>query len=195
MCGIFGLIAHRGSEYDPSFIRKALTTLARLSESRGKDSSGLVFRNESEKELQILKGAVPLSYLFKRREVKHQLDSLVHSNSRGPKTAPQSTFAVMGHSRLVTNGSQLRDENNQPVVKDGIIGIHNGIIVNENEIWSAHPEMKRAYEIDTEVMLALVRNYLRGFKNDPGNLRHGGRCFLFRRFRRFFPGDKQRFPL
>ena len=70
-------------------------------------------------------------------------------------------FAVMGHSRLVTNGSQLNELNNQPVVKAGIIGIHNGIIVNENELWSRHPEIQRTSEIDTEVMLALVRKYLR----------------------------------
>ena len=67
----------------------------------------------------------------------------------------------MGHSRLVTNGSQLNDLNNQPVVKDGIIGIHNGIIVNENELWSRHPEIQRTSEIDTEVMLALIRKYIR----------------------------------
>jgi glucosamine--fructose-6-phosphate aminotransferase (isomerizing) len=161
MCGIFGLIVHKDSNYGPALIRKSLTTLAHLSESRGKDSSGLVFRNESEKEMQVLKGAVPLSYLLKRAAVKSQLDSLINSNAQGHAPGPKSTFAVMGHSRLVTNGSQLNDENNQPVIKDGVIGIHNGIIVNENEIWSGHPEMKRTYEIDTEVMLALLRKHLR----------------------------------
>jgi glucosamine--fructose-6-phosphate aminotransferase (isomerizing) len=161
MCGIFGLIIHKDSDYEPAFIRKSLTTLAHLSESRGKDSSGLVFRNESEKELQVLKGAVPLSYLLKRGEVKRQLDSLINSIAQRHAADAQSTFAVMGHSRLVTNGSQLNDENNQPVIKDGVIGVHNGIIVNETEIWSRYPEMTRTYEIDTEVMLALLRKHIR----------------------------------
>jgi asparagine synthetase B (glutamine-hydrolysing) len=67
----------------------------------------------------------------------------------------------MGHSRLVTNGSQLNDENNQPVVKDGVIGVHNGIIVNESELWSRYQDIRRTYEIDTEVMLALIRKHLR----------------------------------
>jgi len=68
-----------------------------------------------------------------------------------------STFAVIGHARLVTNGTQLDDVNNQPVVKDGIIGIHNGIIVNVDNLWSKYPELKRKYEIDTEVMLSLIK--------------------------------------
>lgn len=160
MCGIFGFIVHKDADYKPAFIKRSLTILAQLSESRGKDSSGLVFRNEPEKELHVLKGAVPLNYLLKRKEVVQQINHLIGSG-RNNASGQQSTFAVMGHSRLVTNGSQVNDENNQPVVKDGVIGIHNGIIVNENELWARHPEIKRTYEIDTEVMLALIRKYIR----------------------------------
>ena len=161
MCGIFGLIVHKDSGFGPPFIQKSLTTLARLSESRGKDSSGLVFRNESEGELQVFKGAVPLNYLLKRTEVTHYFTRLIGATDQVRPGGQQRTFAVMGHSRLVTNGSQLNDENNQPVVKNGVIGIHNGIIVNENELWRRHPEIQRTYKIDTEVMLALIRKYVR----------------------------------
>lgn len=161
MCGIFGLIVHKDAGCDPAFLKKSLTTLARLSESRGKDCSGLVFRNEAARELQILKGAVPLSYLLKRKEVSQQLDRMIASSCHNGAAVQPCTFAVMGHSRLVTNGSQNSDDNNQPVVKDGVIGIHNGIIVNEDELWARHSEIQRTYEIDTEVMLALIRKYLR----------------------------------
>ena len=161
MCGIFGLIVDRDAGYESAFIGKSLTTLALLSESRGKDSSGLVFRNESETELHVLKGAVPISYLLKRKEVGHQIDRMSRLTHNGGSVGQKSAFAVMGHSRLVTNGSQISDANNQPVIKDGVIGIHNGIIVNENELWSRYPEIRREYEIDTEVMLALTRKYLR----------------------------------
>ena len=161
MCGIFGLIVQKDAGYGPEFIRKSLTTLAHLSESRGKDSSGLVLRDETERELLVLKGAVPLGYLLKRKEVTEQIDRMIGAAPRDRTTDRERTFAVMGHSRLVTNGSQLNDVNNQPVVKDGMIGIHNGIIVNENELWTRHPEIQRTYEIDTEVMLALTRKYIR----------------------------------
>ena len=161
MCGIFGLMVHQDAGYGPAFIRKSLTTLARLSESRGKDSSGLAFRNAPEHELQVLKGAVPLNYLLRRAEVARPMEQMLGISRNDSAAGRRSTFAVMGHSRLVTNGSQLNDVNNQPVVKDGVVGIHNGIIVNDSELWSRHPELRRTCEIDTEVMLALVRTNLR----------------------------------
>ena len=165
MCGIFGLIAHQDTGYEPAFIKKALSTLALLSESRGKDSSGLVFRNDAEKQMLVFKGAVTLNYLLKRPEVKEQIDKMLGRFQHNSHLEPKTAFAVMGHSRLVTNGSQINDANNQPVVKDGIIGIHNGIIVNESELWSRHADLQRSCEIDTEIMLALIRKYIRPDKD------------------------------
>ena len=37
----------------------------------------------------------------------------------------------IGHSRLITNGL----EDNQPVVRDGFCLVHNGIVVNETDVW------------------------------------------------------------
>ena len=64
---------------------------------------------------------------------------------------------AFGHARLVTNGTQLEDANNQPVMKDDIICIHNGIVVNVDDLWSSHKKLNREHEIDTEVIPALVR--------------------------------------
>jgi glucosamine--fructose-6-phosphate aminotransferase (isomerizing) len=152
VCGIFGVFVRKDSGLDESFLKDSLRTVALLSEDRGKDSSGLVFRNEQSRELHVVKGAVPISFLLKSPEVVRRLDEVAG------QLAP---FAVMGHSRLVTNGSHLDDENNQPILKDGGVAIHNGIIVNERDLWSAHPDVHRTTEIDTEVMLALARRYIR----------------------------------
>ena len=160
MCGIFGLMVHPDAGFSPAFIKKSLATLARLSESRGKDSSGIAFRNSPDRELQVLKGAVPLRYLLRREEVTRPMKQMLAAFGSRAEGSRRGAFAVMGHSRLVTNGTQLNDVNNQPVVKDGVIGIHNGIIVNESELWSHHPEISRTFEIDTEVMLALIRHHL-----------------------------------
>jgi glucosamine 6-phosphate synthetase-like amidotransferase/phosphosugar isomerase protein len=64
---------------------------------------------------------------------------------------PKSGGLVMGHSRLITNG--LMD--NQPVVREGICVLHNGIIVNEDAAWkkAARP---RQLQIDSEVIAAIV---------------------------------------
>ena len=49
--------------------------------------------------------------------------------------------------------------NNQPVVKDGAIGIHNGIIVNDEKLWKQFPELKQNYSVDTEVFLCLLQMF------------------------------------
>lgn len=156
MCGIFGIIAKRGSTYSPEVLRKALYRLALLSETRGKDSSGICFRNEKTNKIEVLKGDIPISDLMKKRALRTHLSNCI-SFSNGKL---QTSFCTIGHARLVTNGTQLNPENNQPVIKDGIIGIHNGIIVNNNELWDTHNDLKRKYEIDTEVMLSITRKYL-----------------------------------
>ncbi len=69
------------------------------------------------------------------------------------------TVAVIGHSRLVTNGTEDIHNNNQPVLKNGMACIHNGIIVNDKELWKKFPDLKREYEIDTEIILALIAKF------------------------------------
>jgi hypothetical protein len=45
------------------------------------------------------------------------------------------------------------------VVKDGAVGIHNGIIVNDLELWKLFPQLQRKYDVDTEVFLSLLQMY------------------------------------
>lgn len=152
MCGVFGLVLRRDAGYSPAFVRKAVNVLGRVSEWRGKDSSGLVFRDAAAHALRVIKGAVPIRYLLAHPSVARELRRLT-----GNDPAAGDVMCVMGHSRLVTNGSQLTHDNNQPIIKDGIVGIHNGIVVNEAELWASNPDLQRAYEIDTEALLAVVR--------------------------------------
>jgi len=150
MCGIFGVIASKQSNYSKEFLSKSLKQLAFLSESRGKDSSGLCAFNQFNKSIDIVKGPIPIKQLFKEKTIT-DLASSAFSNGDSAKYA-------FGHARLVTNGTQLNDTNNQPVVKDGIVGVHNGIVVNVDDIWAQHPDISRENEIDTEVLLALIRS-------------------------------------
>jgi glutamine---fructose-6-phosphate transaminase (isomerizing) len=147
MCGIFGVIVKKESKYSKDFLCSSLELLAKLSESRGKDSSGLC--TSVNDEITVSKGPIKISTLLRKVEIKNQLKDTFQNIS-------SANFAF-GHARLVTNGSQLNDDNNQPVVKDNIVCVHNGIVVNVDELWKQHPELTRAYEIDTEILLALIR--------------------------------------
>ncbi|MEQ1657155.1 MAG: glucosamine 6-phosphate synthetase [Hylemonella sp.] len=104
------------------------------SQQRGRDSSGLVtFTNDA---YHVYRADYPITRLLK--EVR-----------------PQASHLVLGHSRLITNG--LAD--NQPVVRDGVAVLHNGIVVNDEAIW-AEIGKTRAQQIDTEVIAAIAAVHL-----------------------------------
>ncbi len=116
-----------------------IKTLVDYSRQRGIDSSGISYFIHNE-------------YFVKR--ANYDVRKLIN------KVQWQKSSFTIGHSRLVTNG--LLD--NQPVVRDGIILIHNGIIVNENEIWNSI-RTTRNFEIDSEVIIGLTLEFLA--KNKP----------------------------
>ena len=107
-----------------------LKSLVRYARQRGRDSSGLA-------QFSLNK------YLVTR--VNKDINKLFSTHK-----VIDSKF-VMGHSRLITNG--LSD--NQPVVRDGLILIHNGIIVNDKEIWN-DISVERKFEIDSEAITGLA---------------------------------------
>jgi glutamine---fructose-6-phosphate transaminase (isomerizing) len=152
MCGIFGIIASKESNYSEVFLSKALGNLAQLSQSRGKDSSGISAYNQIRSKLEVVKGPIPAKQLLQRKRTKEIVSSAF---SKG-----HSCRYAFGHARLVTNGTQLNDHNNQPVIKDGIVGVHNGIVTNVDKLWETNKDINRQYEIDTEVLLALIRDGL-----------------------------------
>lgn len=109
---------------------KDLCCLAMHSKQRGFDSSGLVFNDG--KGYKIIRADYELTKLLKK------------DNWSG-------SSVVMGHSRLITNG--LYD--NQPVVRDGMFVIHNGIVVNEDKIWSSI-QVERRFQVDSEAIIGIA---------------------------------------
>lgn len=114
---------------------KKLNKLALHSKQRGKDSSGLIYFKSGE--YNIVRADFDITKLI-----------------RGVNL--QGSTIVLGHSRLITNG--LSD--NQPVVKKDIAALHNGIIVNDEEVWG-QLSVKRELTIDSEVIVAIAEDYLK----------------------------------
>ena len=164
MCGIFGIIVKSEATLNNEFITNCLQNIATLSMARGKDSSGIVFKNSDEKTFELVKGDIPIPELLASKEYKSALNKAFKNYNDG------LPFQAMGHARLVTNGSQLNEQNNQPVVKDNIIGIHNGIIVNDKILWESNPDLKRSFEIDTEILLSLIKKELNNHQDLPNTI-------------------------
>lgn len=128
MCGIFGILANEN-------VRNSdLRHLALHARQRGRDSSGLIYFDDKS---------------YKVRRADYDIKNLL-----GKHRTPHTKY-IMGHSRLITNGSS----NNQPVVRDGLLLIHNGIVVNDQEIWNSL-EIERNFEIDSEVILGITLQHL-----------------------------------
>jgi Glucosamine 6-phosphate synthetase, contains amidotransferase and phosphosugar isomerase domains len=158
MCGIFGVIANNQCSVKESDLIKGVNELAKRSESRGKDSSGIAILNENLRNIDVFKSPYPITNLIKK--------NIVADSIRRGFLKNNFIKLAFGHSRLVTNGTQLSGYNNQPIVKDKSICIHNGIIVNHNNLWKKYPILKKEYEIDTEVLLAII-NYKIKLNIDP----------------------------
>jgi glucosamine--fructose-6-phosphate aminotransferase (isomerizing) len=129
MCGIFGVISE--DSIDP----QNLNTILKHSEQRGRDSSGLFFFTSSG----------DYSLYRASRAITALMDS----------AKPAFRRFLIGHSRLITNG--LSD--NQPVFRDSIVVIHNGIVVNHEELWGK-VSGKRQQEIDSEIIAAIAADVI-----------------------------------
>ncbi|GAB2495584.1 hypothetical protein [Algoriphagus taiwanensis] len=154
MCGIFGLIVKPNSSYPSISLKRNLENIAIFSESRGKDSSGMAVRNQFSNKIDVIKGDVPIRDLIKSTVFQTVISGNLKHQEKG------DGFTAFGHARLVTNGTQLNEVNNQPVLKDDVIVIHNGIIVNVEELWQLNDDLNRTYSIDTEIIPALIRKQL-----------------------------------
>ena len=146
------------STINRTFLRKSTNLLLGLSESRGKEAAGLAVKVPGE--IIIYKLPVTASKLIKSRGYQDLLD-LASSKNRKTKHKTQPPVTIIGHSRLATDGRQDFNWNNQPVNKDGSVGIHNGIIVNDEHLWSLFPSLKKKYEVDTEILLSLLQYFLK----------------------------------
>lgn len=115
--------------------KQNLKKLVKHSKQRGIDSSGLIYYKDD-------------GYKINRSDT--DIEKLLN------KINPYDYKLVLGHSRLITNGL----EDNQPVVRDNICAIHNGIIVNEKEVWDKLT-VERKYRIDSEAIVAIAEEHLK----------------------------------
>ncbi|MBN2396287.1 MAG: hypothetical protein JXC36_07485 [Candidatus Atribacteria bacterium] len=159
MCGIFGLINNNAENSG-----KIFRSLFLLSESRGKEAAGFAIRDQDV--IKVYKTPYPASNLVRNDIFKNEVLNL--------KNKFEKQFFGIGHSRLVTNGYEQYDINNQPIIKHGMIVIHNGIIVNYHELWKKYSIANRISELDTELIPTILDN-----KISEGNSLGDAIKFLF----------------
>jgi glucosamine 6-phosphate synthetase-like amidotransferase/phosphosugar isomerase protein len=135
MCGIAGYSFNTESDLDRTFTAQAL--LAGIAE-RGADAVGYAYRSSGS--VAVHKQRSGASALLDRVSV------------------PDDASQVLVHVRDYTKGHPTIEANNHPVRHGSVVGIHNGIITNDEEIFARHrfghcePEMT----VDSEAIFALA---------------------------------------
>jgi glucosamine--fructose-6-phosphate aminotransferase (isomerizing) len=149
MCGIFGIIANNCSTISRDSFLNCFTTMMKLSESRGKDSSGVI--TITDELVNVLKRPLPIKKLSLTKSFYNIKDNFLLSSKN-------KSLALLGHTRMATNGNCFTHFNNQPILRDDLLLIHNGIITNENSLQVQYDIKDRKTETDSEIFLCLI-NY------------------------------------
>jgi hypothetical protein len=150
MCGIFGFVISPCASVDRQGLAGSVRQLYGLAESRGKEAAGLSIVLPDR--IEVLKRPLRGRRLLRDPVFGQMLGTAID----GWRFEAPHPIVLFGHTRMVTNGSATDHGNNQPVIKDGLVGIHNGIIVNDADLWRNHPRLIRNAEVDTEALLAVI---------------------------------------
>src|SRR6266851_5322782 len=137
MCGIAGYSLSSRSAVARTLAAQAL--LAGIAE-RGADAVGYAYRGPDDAYPVVTKQRTPASQLLERISV------------------PEPATELLVHVRDYTKGHPSIAANNHPVRHGPVVGIHNGIIVNDDELLGQH-DCARAeprMTVDSEAIFAIA---------------------------------------
>jgi glucosamine 6-phosphate synthetase-like amidotransferase/phosphosugar isomerase protein len=157
MCGIAGYSVRSRSGLDRTLAAQAL--LAAIAE-RGADAVGYAYRSADEPYATVVKQRTPASKLLER------------------VTVPAEATQLLVHVRDYTKGHPSIAANNHPVRHGPVIGIHNGIITNDDELLAPHScaRAEPRMTVDSEAIFALAahsRNDARALERLRGAMATG----------------------
>lgn len=139
MCGIAGASFDPGFEIDALINDIAAHMLLDI-EHRGNHATGIAWYRPDQK-VRFRKDPLPASKFVK---------SILPNLDVGP------TF--IAHTRFATQGSPQNRRNNHPFLCDRIVGIHNGVIHNDEALTNRF-KLRRVSDTDSEVIFRLLERF------------------------------------
>jgi glucosamine 6-phosphate synthetase-like amidotransferase/phosphosugar isomerase protein len=148
MCGIAGFSLASKSSLDRTLAAQSL--LAAIAE-RGADAVGYAYRTPSGPDATIVKQRTPASKLLDR------------------VTLPTDARELLVHVRDYTKGHPSVAANNHPVIHGPVVGVHNGIIVNDDDLLADQEcaRVEPGMTVDSEAIFAVAahsRNHPRALE-------------------------------
>ena len=139
MCCLFGMIDYRHS-LSPKQMNRILSVLATACEDRGTDATGIAYNDNGHLRI------------YKRPKAAHKM----HFN------VPQNVHVVMGHTRMMTQGSAKKNYNNHPFlghVKSGDFALaHNGVLYNDETLREVLHLPYTKIETDSYIAVQLIES-------------------------------------
>ncbi len=145
MCGLAGILLAPGERSAEEWqeIRDCFTKTLIFNEERGRIASGVALIRRDGSYL-MHKEPIPASEMIATDAYHKILDAV------GPDTA-----CLLGHTRMPTKGSPWNNANNHPLLVGHVVGIHNGHIANDDELF-ARFALPRLGEVDSEIIFRLL---------------------------------------
>ena len=137
MCAVFGYLDYKG-KIENVILKKLIRNLSIAAEVRGTDATGISYVNHGK------------VVTFKKAKPAHKVKLYF----------PKNTRAVIGHTRMTTQGSEKYNHNNHPF--DGRCGTetfalaHNGVLYNDAELKTKYHLPKTQIETDSYVAVQLL---------------------------------------
>lgn len=161
MCGIFGMAFQKGHDMNNAEeVKYILDSLLVESQARGSDASGVAL--VSSAKTSVVKHRLPASKLietdFYKESVERFLWPIDKSNTKA------DPIMILGHTRFKTKGTPLNRDNNHPIVSNKIVGVHNGVIGNDDMLFNRFigkfpGSFRRKAKVDSEIIFRLINHY------------------------------------
>ncbi|MBQ5990406.1 MAG: class II glutamine amidotransferase [Oscillospiraceae bacterium] len=136
MCALFGFSSYKGKA-GIKLLRKLTQSLANAAEERGIDAAGIAYT---------YLGKV---IVYKKPKAAHKIKFHV----------PACANAVMGHTRMATQGDKDKNYNNHPFIARAgkkFAFAHNGVLYNDNELREKYSLPETRIETDSYVAVQLI---------------------------------------
>ena len=137
MCSLFGWLDYQGIVPD-KFKKKLTQALANAAKERGTDAAGISYVSGGDVKI------------FKRPKPAHRIHF----------TIPEKTAAVMGHTRMATQGDKKHNYNNHPFPgnagETSFAFAHNGVLWNDKELRKEKNLPDTHIETDSYIAVQLI---------------------------------------
>lgn len=136
MCGIAGYSLSKNENVDAAALASALLVGI---EPRGRHATGAAWQSPGTGQVWLTKEPIPASEFVRKYE-----------------HVEENTHTAVLHTRWATKGSTQQPVNNHPIETGGIVGVHNGVIGNDDALFNLIGPERRIGEVDSEAVFAML---------------------------------------